>query len=70
MSTTPHNIPISLRNCLIYIASFVAPAIALYFAYTIIIATIFCFAKVYANAPPKRVKHVLVVNLRSIVLLA
>jgi len=70
MSTTPHNILISLRNCLIYIASFVASAIALYFEYTIIIATVFCFVKVYANAPLKRVKHILVVNLQSIVLLA
>jgi len=70
MATAPHNIPISSRNCLIHIASFVASAIASYFAYTAAIATIFCFAKVYANAPLKRVKHVLVVNLQSTISLA
>jgi hypothetical protein len=63
MSTTLYNIPISSKNCLIYIASFVASIITLYFAYIVVIATIFCFAKVYANAPLKRVKHVLVVDL-------
>jgi hypothetical protein len=41
MSTTLYNILISSRNCLIYIASFVASAIALYFACTVTIATIF-----------------------------
>jgi hypothetical protein len=69
MSTALYDIPISLRNCLIYIASFVAFAIALYFAYIIAIATIFSFAKVHTNAPLKRVKHILVIDLRSIVLL-
>ena len=69
MSTAPHNIPISLKNYLIYIASFVAFAIALYFIYIVAIATIFCFTKVYTNAPPKRVKHILVVNLQSTILL-
>ena len=70
ISTALHNIPISSRNCLIYIASFIAFAIVLYFAYIIIVATVFCFAKVYANSPLKKVKHILVIDLQLTISLA
>jgi hypothetical protein len=69
MSTSLYNIPILLRNCLIYIASFIAFAIALYSAYIIAIATIFCFIKAYANTPLKIVKYIPVINLQSTILL-
>jgi hypothetical protein len=68
--TASYNIPISPKNCLIHIAPPIAPATAPHPTYIVVIATVLCFAKVYTNAPLKKVKHILVIDLQLTISLA